>query len=139
MQKYAFMLENGDGVDEDMNESICYLKMAISKERPDAMLHYAMLNYEGKKIQQNYEEAARYFKMAANYNLPFAKYYYVVMLLHDFGVEADMKEACRYLKLAADEGIIKASKEIISLIWKIKHVLGFASHSLSSEVSGAFA
>lgn len=64
MYYYAYMLQNGDGVPVDIDESVKYYKMAIDRGYINAMISYAIMLRDGIGISIDKEEAKKYFKMA---------------------------------------------------------------------------
>lgn len=65
MINYAYMLENGLGVEFNYDEAIkCYKKL-IDNGNPIAITKYSNMLYKGKGVTVNKEEAIRYYEIAS--------------------------------------------------------------------------
>lgn len=126
MNNYAAMLEEGQGVNADMNEAAKYYKMAAEKGEKTAIINYAYMLKKGKIDNSDTQEVMKYYKMAAecgeNEFCPYeiVKYYRMsadygdvssmemYAKLMDDNEEGDSKEAAKYFKMAANHGSVES-------------------------------
>lgn len=58
------MVFNGEGVMENKEEGIKYIKMSANNGNREAMIQYGQILEDGIGIQANKDEALKYFSMA---------------------------------------------------------------------------
>ena len=65
MNNYAFMLEKGDYVDQNMEEATRLFKLSSDNGSIVASFNYGIQLYFGRGIEKNKKEAFKYFEKSA--------------------------------------------------------------------------
>ncbi|MBP9753328.1 MAG: sel1 repeat family protein [Proteobacteria bacterium] len=101
---YAFILYQGQGIEQNLTEAFKYFELAADQGHKEAQFNCGMMLYYEEGIKQNLSKAFKYFKLAADEGHREAQYYSAVMLTLGHGIEKNLTEAFKYFKLAADLG-----------------------------------
>lgn len=104
------MLLTGDGVDQDCNLAVEYLKKAIDKGYTISMVLLGDALQNGYGIDCDKKEACRYYKMAADQGNKDGMFNYAKALENGDGINPNPREACKYFKMAADLGDVQSMR-----------------------------
>lgn len=117
---YGMMLNEGNGIEKDEQESAHYLKIAADAGDIEAIRVYAMKCRTGSGVEYSLKEAVRYYQMAADSgDIESAKQ--IVKIL-DNGCQflLGKRESVNYYKMLADRGDADALNKYNSIISKLK-------------------
>lgn len=98
---YSIILDKGDGVAINKEESIRYLHEAAKKGNDESMYKYSL------ELSKNYnfiKDSVVYLKKLCDKGHNKSMYYYGKMLLKGDGIQKNIKEAIKYIKLSAISG-----------------------------------
>ena len=104
MNEYALRLQNGDGVEKNINKAFEFFGKAARKRHGSAMVNYGLCFKRGEGCEKNLKESALWFKKAMNDGVLDGYYWYATMLEFGLGVERNWKEAGRLFRIAAMAG-----------------------------------
>ena len=111
----AILLSNNPSAD-DVDVALCYLRMAIDQDDPEAYFFYGTLLLSGIAIEKNISLAMDYIKVAADLGLVKAMLKYADSFFNGKIVPENHDVALKYYKMAADKGSKEALNGIKAVI-----------------------
>jgi len=100
----AFMLDNGEGIEQDRVESEKYFKLSADQGDSDACLCYGGILFE----RGEYADAEQYFMTSAMKGDVKAEYNLGLLYMGEYLGKADMDKAVEWFESAADKGFAYA-------------------------------
>jgi len=107
----AMMLDLGDGVPQDRDQAVIWLRRAAEQDLAAACFYLGLKHEFGNTVPRDVLLAAHWYRQAALQDLPMAQYQLGSLLLAGSGRAADPARAYAWLTLAAEHGYPGAEEE----------------------------
>jgi hypothetical protein len=104
MNSFGCCLEQGQGVDQDIDLAVSYYRKAASQFHPDGMYNFARCLEYGKGIDQDVFRAVKYYRLSAELNNAAAQNSFGIHLERGIGVHKNEFLAAQYYDRSAQQG-----------------------------------
>lgn len=138
MEQLSNMLRNGDGITENIQESIRYLNMAIDKGNFYAKILYARYLFDGFYYEKNEEKAERIYdevieKGDSRHVLEIAYCYQKGKF-----AKKDIKKAAELYKIAYDRGSTKSIEFYLDMVRELEYECDISEYIKYVKISADY-
>lgn len=95
---------SGNGVPEDLQQALRWLRLAAAQDQPEAMSMLGMMYDEGSGVAADPKAALEWFRKAAELGERNGQYQLGRLYRYGRGVERDTAQALRWLRASAEQG-----------------------------------
>lgn len=111
----GMMYQEGDGVDQNSEEALKWLRQAARKKVADAENFLGVMYADGDGVAEDLPEAARWFRLAADRGHPAAQENLGALYMQGRGAPKDEREGARLFRLAAEQDATSAQITLAEL------------------------